>query len=102
MFYSRWRVRPSGAPRNLVVGALLYCCLLMLLSGCVSVLQGVDSPTTQGTLVLITPTPSAIPTPRSLNTNSEIAQALVQGMSLDQKLGQMVISEFYGAVLNND
>lgn len=100
MVYSRWRVRFSKAPRNVLVKALLYCCLLILLSGCVAVLQGGNSTASQSTPVAPTPTPT--PTPRPLNTNSEIAQALVQSMNLDQKLGQMVISEFYGATLNND
>lgn len=100
MVYSRWRVRFSKTPRNVLVRALLYCCLLILLSGCVAVLQGGTGSASQSTPVAPTPTPT--PTPRPLNTNSEIAQALVQSMNLDQKLGQMVISEFYGATLNND
>ena len=61
MCYFRWRVRPSGVPRKLLVGALLYCCLLMLLSGCVSVLQGVGGTTAQATLVAITATPTPTP-----------------------------------------
>ncbi|GAC1642208.1 MAG: hypothetical protein NVS4B12_05200 [Ktedonobacteraceae bacterium] len=35
-------------------------------------------------------------------TDVEIAARMVKGMSLDQKLGQMVIVEFYGSTLNND
>jgi beta-N-acetylhexosaminidase len=72
----------------------------MLLSGCISVFSGADGITARSTPVIIPPTPA--PTPRPLTTDSEIAQALVQSMSLDQKLGQMVISEFYGATLNSD
>src|SRR6185312_1035769 len=94
--------RISGQRRSLLLCALLLCCLLLLLSGCVSVLNGVDGATAQGTLVVVTPTPTPTPTPRPLTTDSEIAQALVQGMTLDQKLGQMVISEFKGATLNTD
>jgi beta-N-acetylhexosaminidase len=37
-----------------------------------------------------------------LQTDDEIARALVQKLTLDQKLGQMVISEFYGPVLSGD
>jgi beta-N-acetylhexosaminidase len=89
-------------PVNIVTCVLLYCCLLMLLSGCVSLLSGVPEPDARSlptaTLVPLTPTP----TPQPLNTDSEIAQALLQHMSLDQKLGQMVISEFYGSTLNGD
>nr|HET6900972.1 glycoside hydrolase family 3 N-terminal domain-containing protein [Ktedonobacteraceae bacterium] len=35
-------------------------------------------------------------------TDSQLAMRIVQGMSLTQKLGQMVIVEFYGATLNTD
>ncbi len=35
-------------------------------------------------------------------TDSDIAHSIVQGMTLDQKLGQMVIVEFYGSTLNAD
>src|SRR5216683_4427060 len=104
MIYSHWRACQSfharGQRRRLLAGILLYCCLLMLLSGCISVFSGADGITARSTPVIIPPTPA--PTPRPLTTDSEIAQALVQSMSLDQKLGQMVISEFYGATLNSD
>src|SRR5690242_5959538 len=94
--------RPSRA-HGLLVYALLYCCLLALLSGCASLFSGVDGAGRQTSpIVRITPTPTATPTPLPLNTDSEIAQALVQKMSLDQKLGQMVISEFNGSTLNSD
>jgi beta-N-acetylhexosaminidase len=75
--------------------------LLIVLSGCTSILQGTGGSASQSTPG-ITPLPTATPTPRPLNTDSEIAQALVQSMSLEQKLGQMVISEFYGSSLNSD
>ncbi|TMD58888.1 MAG: hypothetical protein E6I91_21240, partial [Chloroflexi bacterium] len=35
-------------------------------------------------------------------SDSALAMRIVQGMSLDQKLGQMVIVEFYGATVNSD
>ncbi|GAC1354085.1 MAG: hypothetical protein NVS4B11_28920 [Ktedonobacteraceae bacterium] len=35
-------------------------------------------------------------------TDADIAARMVKGMSLDQKLGQMVIVEFYGSTLNSD
>jgi beta-N-acetylhexosaminidase len=35
-------------------------------------------------------------------TDSQLAMHIVQGMSLAQKLGQMVIVEFYGATVNTD
>ncbi len=42
-----------------------------------------------------------LPTRGSL-TDSDLAMKIVQSMSLDQKLGQMVIVEFYGSALNTD
>ena len=93
-WFSRTRRRALKLPCSL----LPFCCLLLLLGGCMSPFAGAEgqpSPTPRPT-----PTPTATPVP--LNTDEEIAQALVQKMSLDQKLGQMVISEFYGSTLNGD
>lgn len=105
MFYPRRPVsRPSWLPRtrgqsfHLPFSLLLSCCLLLLLGGCASPFAGAQnqaSPTP-----FPSPTPTATPLP--LNTDEEIARALVQKLSLDQKLGQMVISEFYGSTLNGD
>ena len=79
---------------NLPGCALLFCCLLLVLSGCGPQFTSAD----QNAPVIVA-RPTATP---PLNTDSEIAQALVQRMTLEQKLGQMVISEFYGATLNSD
>jgi beta-N-acetylhexosaminidase len=90
--------------RSLTTSAfiLLMCCLLLIFSGCASLLSGVTSSASQPTPVIkLPPTPTPSPTPAPL-TDSELAQKIVQGMSLDQKLGQMVIVEFYGATLNSD
>jgi beta-N-acetylhexosaminidase len=46
------------------------------------------------------PTLTAVHVP--LYTDEDIARALLQKMTLEQKLGQMVISEFYGATLSAD
>lgn len=97
-----WFSRVSWQRLNCVRTALLACCLLVLLSGCVSLFSGVDVNSAQVTPTRIGASPTASATPRALNTESELAQALVQTMTLDQKLGQMVISEFYGSTLNND
>lgn len=78
-------------------------CLLVVLSGCSSLFSGAagsgrqSTPTPAATRVMPTPTPTPAPT-----TDSDIAHALVQKMSLDEKLGQMVIVEFYGPTLNGD
>ena len=93
-----WLARTRRRPLDLPFLLLLSSCLLLLLGGCMSPFAGAEgqpSPTPHPT-----PTPTATPVP--LNTDEEIARALVQKMSLDQKLGQMVISEFYGSTLNGD
>jgi beta-N-acetylhexosaminidase len=80
---------------------LLMGCLLVIFSGCASLFSGVTSSANQPTPVIkLKPTPTSSPT--TPLTNSELAQRIVQGMSLDQKLGQMVIVEFYGATPNGD
>lgn len=93
--------RPRRQSR-FIVSTLLYGGLLVLLTGCVSLLTGVAGATIQITptarVNALRPTATALP----LNTDNEIAQALLQKMSLDQKLGQMVISEFYGSTVNSD
>jgi beta-N-acetylhexosaminidase len=81
---------------------IFLCCLLVIFSGCASLFSGVSGYSYQPTPVIkLTPTPTSTPTPTAL-TDSELAQQIVQSMSLDQKLGQMVIVEFYGATLNSD
>src|SRR5437667_829043 len=81
---------------------VVLCCLLVILSGCASLFSGVTSSGSQSTPVItLKPSPTPSPTTTPL-TNSQLAQRIVQGMSLDQKLGQMVIVEFYGATLNSD
>src|SRR5262249_43177767 len=77
---------------------ILFCCLLVIFSGCASLFSGVTGSAYQPAPV-IKKTPTNIPTPA---TDSDLARSLVQGMTLDQKLGQMVIVEFYGATLNAD
>ena len=85
------------------VNAVVLCCLMLFLSGCVSLFSGTGSnsgPTSPPvTVTYLTTAPD--PSPTAL-TDSQLAAALVQNMSLDQKLGQMVIVEFYGPTLNGD
>src|SRR2546422_9857098 len=82
--------------------ALILFCLLVILSGCASLFSGVTSSASQSTpIITLKPSPTPSPTPTPL-TNSQLAQRIVQAMNLDQKLGQMVIVEFYGATLNSD
>ena len=82
--------------------ALILCCMLVILSSCVSLFSGVTGNAVQPTpVIILKPSPLPSPTPTPL-TNSQLAQKIVQGMTLDQKLGQMVIVEFYGSTLNSD
>lgn len=102
---SRFVHRPSWyaqRPGRHIICVLGYCCVLLLLSGCVSLLTGVDGATVRVTPPVATVAVSPTATPLPLDTESEVAFALMQKMSLDQKLGQMVISEFYGSTVDSD
>ncbi len=85
------------------------CCLLLCLSACSSsptipnTAHATPDPTSVSKRSM--PTPTATPGPMATSTpltNTAIAARIVKGMSLDQKLGQMVIVEFYGSTLNSD
>src|SRR5258708_24253880 len=79
---------------------VLLCCLLVIFSGCASLFSGVSGSASQPTSVIkLTPTPTSTPTPL---TDSDLARSILQGMTLDQKLGKIVIVDFYGATLNSD
>ena len=96
-----------GNRRTLVI---LLSCLLLCISACSS------SPTTSTTThtassptaTMQHPTPTSTankPTPMMTSTpmtDTEIAARMVKGMSLDEKLGQMVIVEFYGSTVTPD
>ncbi len=76
----------------------LLCCLLLLAS-CASSSANSSEPATTPTsqsLVL-----TAQPTPATLS-DAELVARIVQHMSLEEKLGQMVIVEFDGSTLNSD
>src|ERR1051326_672331 len=84
----------------------LVSCLLLILSGCSLLPENSNSPylspitsPSPGSSHIINLTP--LPT-RGPLTDSDLAMKIVQNMSLDQKLGQMVIVEFYGSTLNTD
>ncbi|HKV59667.1 MAG TPA: glycoside hydrolase family 3 N-terminal domain-containing protein [Ktedonobacteraceae bacterium] len=86
------------------VYGVVLCCLMLFLSGCVSLFSGTSSDgghTTSPPVTVTHPTAVAEPSPTALS-ESQLAAALVQNMSLDEKLGQMVIVEFYGPTLNAD
>ena len=84
----------------------LLACLLFIFSAC-SLTPGNSKGAYLSPIPTKTFTPShsislsPMPTTTPL-TDSALASRIVQGMSLDQKLGQMVIVEFYGATVNGD
>src|SRR5215467_14739543 len=86
----------------------IICCLLLILSGCspfpASTNTGVRPTPTPGGTPIASPFTPAItsPTPAAPLTDSDIARGIVRNMTLEQKLGQMVIVEFYGPTLNAD
>src|ERR1700686_4553349 len=95
----RTRLWSTGKRR---IYGIVLCCLLLFLSGCVSLFSGTSgSPSTSPPVTVTYLTTVANPSPTALS-ESQLASALVQNMSLDQKLGQMVIVEFYGSTLNAD
>ena len=84
----------------------LVSCFLLILSSCTLLPENTNGP-------YLSPVASASPTgshainlsplpTRGSLTDSDLAMKIVQNMSLDQKLGQMVIVEFYGSTLNSD
>src|SRR5216683_1229209 len=84
----------------------LVSCFLLILSSCSLLPENSNGP-------YLSPVASASPTgshiislrplpTRGSLTDSDLAMKIVQNMSLDQKLGQMVIVEFYGSTLNSD
>src|SRR6266567_7954757 len=81
-------------------------CFLLILSGCSLLPENSNGPHLSP-IASASPTGSHIinlsplPTRGSL-TDSDLAMKIVQNMSLDQKLGQMVIVEFYGSTVNTD
>ena len=86
------------------VYGVVLCCLMLFLSGCVSLFSGTGGNSNQATSPPVTvthPTTVIAPSPTALS-ESQLAAALVRNMSLDEKLGQMVIVEFYGPTLNAD
>ncbi|HLX55641.1 MAG TPA: glycoside hydrolase family 3 N-terminal domain-containing protein [Ktedonobacteraceae bacterium] len=83
---------------------IVLCGLMLFLSGCASLFSGTGGNNANKTPLPVTATDLtaiADPSPTPLS-DSQLAAALVQSMSLDEKLGQMVIVEFYGSTLNAD
>ncbi len=84
----------------------LLACFLFIIGGCSLTPANPSgtylSPIPSTTLTTSPPIiQSPLPTTPPLS-DSDLTMRIVQGMSLDQKLGQMVIVEFYGATVNSD
>ncbi|MBE3561055.1 MAG: hypothetical protein IMW89_17810 [Ktedonobacteraceae bacterium] len=75
--------------------------LLFMLSSCAP-LAGSASKATPIPSGSATAKPAAVTTTPTPLTEGELAAKIVQHMTLEEKLGQMVIVEFYGPVLNDD
>src|SRR5713226_8652986 len=84
--------------------AVVLCCLALFLSGCVSLLSGTgeNSGLTTSPPVTVTHLTTVADPSSTALSDSQLAAALVQSMSLDDRLGQMVIVEFYGSTINAD
>ncbi len=89
------------ANRAIVRWIVLFFCLLLVLSSCASsnnaYLSPVSSASPAGQPLTVVPMPTS--TPPSI---ADLAARITQNMTLDEKLGQMTIVEFYGSTVNSD
>ncbi len=88
-----------------VYTSVILCCMILFLSGCAGLLSSTPALTpTAGRSVAPTATtelekPAKISTPQALNgTQRDLAKAqqIMAGMSLEQKLGQLILVEYLG------
>src|SRR5215469_5371359 len=82
-------------PQQMHTSVFIICCTLLILSGCslfpTSTNTGVG-PTSSGTPVASTRTPAnTSPTPAAHLSDSDLVRGIMDNMTLEQKLGQMVI-----------
>src|SRR5712692_882940 len=84
----------------------MLACFALILGGC-SLLPDNSNGASLSPIPTVSPSSSLplnvspLPTTPPLS-DSDLAMRMVQNMSLDQKLGQMVIVEFYGSTVNAD
>ena len=104
-WYLIWRRRyPVSKPNNTVL-MLLLCYILLSFSSCSNPLSGFDSATISHPTQIL-PKASITPSPTGLKTDSNAesplkaqlakVQQIMTGMTLDQKLGQLLIVEYIG------
>jgi beta-N-acetylhexosaminidase len=104
-WYVIWRHRSPENKPNYSALMLLLCCLLLFFSSCSNPLSGIES----ANMPHLTPTPhtvSVTPTPTGIRTDSNAesplkaqlakVQQIMARMTLEQKLGQLLIVEYIG------
>lgn len=86
--------------KNRSIWLLMLLCSLLVMASCAP-FSTADNPMPKATptqaAITLTPQPTA-----TTLSDTELARRMVQRMSLEEKLGQMVIVEFYGSTLNSD
>jgi beta-N-acetylhexosaminidase len=81
--------------------AVVFCCFLLFLSACTDpIVSANDVPAPQRTEPAVshsvTPVPTLSPAQILLQKQQRKVQQILQGMTLDQKLGQLIIVEYIG------
>jgi beta-N-acetylhexosaminidase len=100
----RRRQSPASKPNSTML-MVLMCSILLFFSSCTNPLSGVESANIQQ-LTPTLPKASATPSPTKIRTDSNTestlraelskVQQIMAGMTLDQKLGQLLIVEYIG------
>src|SRR6266567_2457146 len=104
-WYLIWRRRYLASKPNNTVLMLVLCYVLLFFSSCTNPLIGFDSATIPHPTPTL-PKASATPSPTGIRTDSNVesplkaqlakVQQIMAGMTLDQKLGQLLIVEYIG------
>ncbi|HYT45323.1 MAG TPA: glycoside hydrolase family 3 N-terminal domain-containing protein, partial [Methylomirabilota bacterium] len=104
-WYLIWRRRYLASKPNNTVLMLVLCYVLLFFSSCTNPLIGFDSATIPHPTPTL-PKESATPSPTGIRTDSNVesplkaqlakVQQIIAGMTLDQKLGQLLIVEYIG------
>ena len=75
-----------------------FCCLLLFLSGCgdIGASGETSGPANTQKVPVVAPTPTLSAAEVLLQKQERKVHQIMQGMSLDQKLGQLIIVEYFG------
>lgn len=104
-WYLIWRCKyPSGKPNHAIL-MLVLCYVLLFFSSCSNPLSSFDSATIEHPTPTL-PKAAITPSPKGIRTDSNVesplkaqlakVQQIMARMTLDQKLGQLVIVEYLG------